>query len=113
MLVRIDRFRIGLLPLVFFLPEDLFIRCPTLIRLPRNLHIIFSNQELLDIVESDQFLNDVFNAGSLLAFPHFDFNGWKENYTGCNPAWILSGAIKTWVYLLPSRIVLSQSNKGE
>lgn len=91
---------IRFLPLTFFLPEELIVRCPTLMRLPRNLHIILSNQELLDIVESDQFLSDIFNATALLAFPHFGFKGWKEDYTGYHPAWILSGTVATWAYML-------------
>ncbi|HHX36739.1 MAG TPA: sigma-70 family RNA polymerase sigma factor [Clostridiaceae bacterium] len=92
------------LPLMFFLPEELIVRCPTLMRLPRNLHIILTTQELLDIVESDQFLDDVFNATSLLAFPHFGFKGWKEDYTGYHPAWILSGAVTTWAYMLNKEV---------
>lgn len=91
---------IRFLPLMFFLPEELIVRCPTLVRLSRNLHIILSNPALLEIVESDQFLDDIFNAASLLAFPHFGFKGWKEDYTGYHPAWILSGTLATWSYML-------------
>lgn len=92
------------LPFVFFLPESLIVRCPTLTKLPRNIHIILSDSSLRDMVESDQFLDDVFNAVSLLAFPHFGFKGWKENYTGYHPVWILSGAIDTWVYMLDKEV---------
>ena len=92
------------LPLMFFLPERLFVRCPTLMRLPRNPHTILSNQALLDIVESDQFLDDMFNAASLLAFPHFGFKGWKEDYTGYHPAWLLSGTLSTWAYMLDKEV---------
>ena len=92
------------LPLMFFLPEELFVRCPTLRRLPRNPHTILSNQALLDIVESDQFFDDMFNAASLLAFPHFGFKGWKEDYTGYHPAWLLSGTLSTWAYMLDKEV---------
>ena len=92
------------LPLMFFLPERLFVRCPTLMRLPRNPHTILSSQELIAVVESDQFLDDMFNAASLLAFPHFGFKGWKEDYTGYHPAWLLSGTLSTWAYMLDKEV---------
>lgn len=100
---------IRFLPLMFFLPEELIVRCPTLMRLPRNLHIILSSQKLLDIVESDQFLDGIFNAASLLTFPHFGFKGWKEDYTGYHPAWILSGAVATWAYMLDTVVGVNMS----
>jgi hypothetical protein len=84
------------LPLVFFLPEDLIARCPTLRKLPRNLLEINQSKELIDLIGSDQFLNEIMDASAALAFPHFGFSGWKEHYTGYFPVWQLSYSLQIW-----------------
>ena len=84
------------LPLVYFLPEDLFSQYPTLRRLPRDLSVLAASEELISLVDSDQFLNEVMDAAASLAFPHFGFGGWKEHYTGWCPVWRLSYALPLW-----------------
>ena len=70
--------------------------CPTLRKLPRNLLEIANSPELTAIVNSDQFINELSDAMSALAFPHFGFRGWKEDYTGYSPVWNLANALSLW-----------------
>ena len=70
--------------------------CPTLRKLPRNLFEIAKSPELTAIVNSDQFINELSDAMSALAFPHFGFRGWKEDYTGYSPVWNLANALPLW-----------------
>lgn len=85
------------LPLVYFLPEDLLSQCPTLRRLPRDLAALAASEELMSLIDSDQFLKEIMDAAASLAFPHFGFGGWKEHYTGYSPAWRLSYTLPLWV----------------
>lgn len=84
------------LPLVYYLPEALIARCPTLRELPRRIMEVITSDELMAIVESEQFLSEILDAGALLAFPHFGFGGWKEDYTGIFPVWQLSYLVRHW-----------------
>lgn len=73
------------LPLVYMLPYDLLVRCPTLRKLPRNMGAL-STSEWGEVIMSQQFLNEVMDAVASLAFPHFGFGGWKEHYTAGAPS---------------------------
>ena len=84
------------LPLVYMLPHDLLIRCPTLRKLPRSMGALNSSPEWGGVIQSKQFLNEVMDAVASLAFPHFGFGGWKEHYTGYSPVWRLSQALPLW-----------------
>jgi hypothetical protein len=95
------------LPLVYFLPEELIAKCPTLRKLPRRVREVLYNDEIRMLVEDDAFLNDAINAGALLAWPHLGFSGWKEDYTGYHPAWMLANAISIWAELLDEEIGLN------
>ena len=64
------------LPLVYLLPEELWVRCPTLMKIPRNPRQVFRSEELLRLIDSDAFLDEIMDAVSALAFPHFGFPGW-------------------------------------
>lgn len=81
------------LPLMYFLPMDLIARCPTLRALPRKVREVMYSVEMMEIIDSDVFLNEIMDAGAALAFPHFGFGGWKEHYTGYCPVWKLSYAL--------------------
>ena len=83
------------LPLVYMLPYDLLVRCPTLRKLPRSMEAL-STSEWGEVIMSQQFLNEVMDAVASLAFPHFGFGGWKEHYTGWCPVWRLSYALPLW-----------------
>ena len=78
------------LPLVYLLPEELMARCPTLMKIPRNPYQVLQSNEWLDLIDSDQFLDEIMDAVSSLVFPFFGFRGWKEHYTGDFPVWRLS-----------------------
>ena len=84
------------LPLVYLLPEELWYRCPTLMKIPRNPRQVFRSEELLSLIDSDAFLDEIMDAVSSLAFPHFGFPGWKEHYTGDFPVWRLSYSLPLW-----------------
>ena len=84
------------LPLYFFLPESYINSCPTLPKIPRNLHMIDSSTEITALIESEQFINELGDAIAALAFPHFGFRGWKEDYTGYFPVWKLSYVLPLW-----------------
>lgn len=83
------------LPLVYILPHDLLLRCPTLRKLPRRMGA-FNDPEWQEVLGSQQFQNEIMDAMAALVFPHFGFGGWKEHYTGYFPAWYLSYALPLW-----------------
>lgn len=73
------------LPLVYILPYDLLMRCPTLRKLPRRMGA-FNDPEWQEVLGSQQFRNEIMDAMAALVFPHFGLGGWKEHYTGRSPA---------------------------
>lgn len=84
------------LPMVYFLPQELLSKCPTLSKLPRNLAALSALQSALALLQSDNYLEEIMDASAALAFPHFGFPGWKEHYTGHFPVWRLSYAMPLW-----------------
>ena len=83
------------LPLVYMLPYDLLVRCPTLRKLPRSMGAL-NTSEWGEVIGSAAFYNEIMDAVASLAFPHFGFGGWKEHYTGWCPVWRLSYALPLW-----------------
>ena len=47
------------LPLVYLLPDELMARCPTLMKIPRNPYQVLQSNEWLDLIDSDQFLDEI------------------------------------------------------
>ena len=92
------------LPFVYFLPEELIIKCPTLLKLPRKVREVIYNEEMMKIVNSDQFMDEVMDAVAILVFPHFGFRGWKEHYSVDFPVWKLSYLLGLWSQLLEREI---------
>ncbi len=88
------------LPLLYFLPEEIFRTGSTISRVPRRAREVFYSKEMTALVESDQFFNELMDAVAALVFPHFGFGGWKEDYTGYFPVWKLSYALPLWVEAL-------------
>ena len=88
---------IKFLPLMYFLPENIIEMCPTLRRLPRDIHEIIGNTEMIATVESNQFLHEIMDAFAYLVFPHFGIRGWKEDYSGYCPIWQLSYLLNVWL----------------
>ncbi|CAK7012709.1 MAG: hypothetical protein DELT_03222 [Desulfovibrio sp.] len=84
------------LPLVYFLPEDVFLKCLTLRKLPRDLSELSASAEKIESIKGDPFLKEIADAMAGLAFPHFGFRGWIEHYTGYTPAWQLAYALPLW-----------------
>ncbi len=92
------------LPFVYFLPENLIAKCPTLRTLPRKIREVVYSGELRAIVESDSFFSKIADASAAMAFPHFGFSGWKEHYTGYCPVWKLCYMLPVWARLLEAEI---------
>lgn len=88
------------LPLVYLLPPDLIVQCPTLNALPRCLSEISASESMMDLLAGDAFLSEIMDATASLAFPHFGFGGWKEHYTGYSPVWRLSYSLPIWTDLV-------------
>ena len=88
------------LALMYFLPEDLIARCPTLRSLPRCYGEVAKSDKLIDVINGDAFLSEIMDAVALMAFSHFGFGGWKEHYTGDFPPWKLSYSLSLWSSLL-------------
>ena len=84
------------LPLVYVLPWEIISKYPVLVKLPRVPHFIFSSKEQLRIILDDEFLKEIMDAVSDLAFPHFGFRGWKDHHTGYCPVWIFSYLLPIW-----------------
>jgi len=103
--IRIPRdSNLRFVPMMYFLPQDLIVRCSTLRKLPRCFGEILQSDELRTVVESDQFLLEIMDSSAALAFRHFGFRGWKEHYTGYCPVWQLSYSMPLWVKLLEKEI---------
>lgn len=85
------------LPLVYFLPQELIAKCPTLASVPRNLSELSSSESILELIGTESFEREIMDATAALAFPHFGFSGWKEDYTGDFPVWKLSYAMPLWL----------------
>ena len=106
-LIRISRdSNLRYLPLMYFLPEDMIARSPTLTTLPRKIREVIYSADVMAVVDSDVFLSEIMDAVAALAFPHFGFGGWKEHYTGNSPVWKLSYALPLWSKLLEQEIGL-------
>lgn len=95
------------LPLVYVLPWEEISKHPLLVKLPRFPREIFNSEEQLNIIDGDEFLNEIMDAMAALAFPHFGFRGWKENYTGFCPIWILSYSLPIWAEEIEKEIGLN------
>jgi len=55
------------------------------------------SDEAMEIVKSINFVYELTEAMSALAFPHFGIRGWKEDYSGYFPPWILSYSLDKWM----------------
>ena len=81
---------------MYFLPEEIISRFPTLCSLPRCAGDIFSSGELMAVVQSDAFFSEIADAAEALIFPHLGFRGRKEHYTGYTPLWKFCAALPIW-----------------
>ncbi len=96
-----------LLPLFYFLPEEIVLAQPTLSKVPRKIRTVFNSQEMTNLVESDSFFGELADSVAALVFPHFGFRGWKEDYTGYFPVWKLTYALPLWLDALNKEINLN------
>ena len=87
----------SLLPLMFTLQEDIVNKCPIMKSLPRNPREITNNPEIRKIVETDRFLLEIMDAFSYVVFPHLGFHGWKEDYSGESPVWMIAYLFDAWL----------------
>ncbi len=87
---------IRFLPLVYFLPEDVIEKYPTLRAIPRNLSALSASPAKIALINGDAFLKEIADAMAGLAFPNFGFRGWIEDYSGYFAAWQFSYALQMW-----------------
>ena len=95
------------LPLVYVLPWEVISKYPVLEKLPRIPHQIFTSEVQLKIVLNNECLKEIMDAVSNLAFPHFGFPGFKEQYTGYCPVWIFSNYLPIWAKEVEKEIGLN------
>lgn len=88
------------LPLVYFLPAEIFLACPTLCKIPRCFGEVAKSEVTINSIKSDQFFVETADSVAAMTFPHFGFRGWKEHYTGDFPVWKLSYYLPLWAKLL-------------
>lgn len=88
------------LPFVYFLPYDLVHRFPTIGKLPRKVREVFYDEGMMEIVNSDQFLNEITDAIAILVFPHLGFGGKFEQYTGYSLLYKVTYLSQFWASLL-------------
>jgi hypothetical protein len=55
------------------------------------------SEEAMKIINSGNFVYELAEAMSALAFPHFGIRGWKEDYSGYFPPWKLSYSLDKWM----------------
>jgi hypothetical protein len=89
---------------MYFLPQDIIVKCPTLCGLPRKIRKVLYDELMMEVVDSDQFLNEIMQAASALVFPHLGFGGWREHYTGYSPVWIIANITSLWAKMLEAEI---------
>lgn len=72
--------------------------------MPRKVREVMYYGDMMALLDSEVFLNEIMDASAALTFPHFGFGGWKEHYTGYCPIWKLSYALPLWSRLLEQEI---------
>jgi hypothetical protein len=75
------------LPMVYFLPQELLSKCPTLSKLPRNLAALSASQSALALLQSDNWLHATISDSELRRTP--TGNCLLSGLTGslCRHAW--------------------------
>lgn len=91
---------LNFLPLVFVLPEDLISRFPTLRKIPRCMSEISASQDIINLLKEQSFLDEILDGIAMLVFPHFGFNGWKEDYSENFTPWKMAYALPIWSELI-------------
>ena len=88
------------LPFVYFLPEDMFYKLPTLYKIPRELGGIIHDENMIKLIKSDQFLDDITDAIAMLILPHLGFGGKLNQFTGYSLVYFVACQTQLWVKLL-------------
>jgi len=88
------------LPFAYFLPEDMFFKLPTVCKIPRKLGAALKDGKTIELINSDQFLNEISDAIALLVFPHLGFSGKFNHYTGYSLVYFVAYQIGLWSQLL-------------
>lgn len=86
------------LPAFFFIPKELLDRCPSDLRnLSRVPWEYFTNRKLIQLVESDLFLELIIDAYAYMAWRYLDISPFMEIYSGDDPIWRLAHNPHYWI----------------
>ena len=91
-------FHLMFLPLVYIIPYEMLIRCPTLQNIPRTMGEIQNNSaQFRKLVRSRSYLAELLHAMALLAFPHFGFRGSFNHYSFDFPMRNMGASLHLWL----------------
>jgi len=85
------------LPAFYFLPAELVAKREDLFNLPRNPNEILRDWRLIDVVESDLFIEMIIDGFAFLAWRYMGVRGKMEQYSGHDPFWRFAHKSDVWV----------------
>ena len=85
------------IPAYLIIPESALSRCPKELWLPRTVRSFFFNWDVIDVVESDLFLELIIDAFAYLTWPYLGINDYMENYSGYDPVWDIAHNPTFWI----------------
>lgn len=85
------------IPAYLIIPESSLSRCPKELWLPRTVRSYFFNWDVIDVVESDLFLELIIDAYAYLTWPYLGINDYMENYSGYDPVWDIAHNPTFWI----------------
>ena len=85
------------IPAYLIIPESSLSRCPKELWLPRTVRSFFFNWDVIDVVESDLFLELIIDAFAYLTWPYLGINDYMENYSGYDPVWDIAHNPTFWI----------------
>jgi len=86
------------IPAYLFIPEEIIQKCPQEInRLPRQVGDFFRDWSVIEIIESDPFLELIIDAYAYMVWPYMGVGGSMERFSGYEPAWIFAHSPAYWV----------------
>ena len=88
------------LPFMYLIPEELITRFPTLRKVPRRIREVVKDEDLVALIESDQFLNEIMDAAALMIFPHLGFGKKYPHYTGYSLVYFVANQTRFWSQVL-------------
>ena len=86
------------IPAYLFIPEEIIQKCPQEIkRLPRQVGRFFRDWSVIEIIESDLFVELIIDAYAYMVWPYMGVGGSMERFSGYEPAWIFAHSPAYWI----------------